>query len=265
VRALRLPGSIHPLAASLAAALLLPLLLAVGPAGAAAQRAVALEDPPEATAAQADPAVYRAGMAARGMRILVSTGERRLLLMADRDTLLDVPVAVGMGTGFEFEGREYQFETPTGRRRVRGKEQNPVWTPPDWHYKERALQLGLELVRLKEGDRVELEDGSVIVVEDGQVGRINQFGNFRAFDPGLEIIFDGRIFMPPFGTAQRRVPDALGPYKLDMGDGYLIHGTHLFNEESIGLPVSHGCVRMNNSDLDRLYYMVETGTPVYIF
>ena len=59
--------------------------------------------------------------------------------------------------------------------------------------------------------------------------------------------------------------DALGPYKLDMGDGYLIHGTHIYNEDSIGDAVSHGCVRMENSDLERLYYMVEPGTPVFIF
>jgi hypothetical protein len=236
------------------------------PAVAAAQQAAAAPDAREAgAAAPADPAVHRAAMAHRGMKILVSINERRLMLMADRDTLLDVAVAVGMGTGFEFEGREYHFETPTGRRRVLAREQNPVWTPPDWHYKERALELGLELVRLADGDRVQLEDGSHIVVQDGQVGRINEFGNFWAFTPGVEIIFDGRIYMPPFGTAQRRIPDALGPYKLDLGNGYLIHGTHMFNEESVGLPVSHGCVRMNNSELDRLYYMVETGTPVFIY
>ena len=61
------------------------------------------------------------------------------------------------------------------------------------------------------------------------------------------------------------MPDALGPFKLDMGGGYLIHGTHIYNEDSIGAAVSHGCVRMNNDDLDRLYHLVETGVPVFIF
>lgn len=216
-------------------------------------------------AAQANPRVYRAGLAHRGMKILVSTTERRLLLMVGRDTLMDVPVAVGMGTGFEFEGREYLFRTPTGRRQVLAKEPNPIWTPPDWHYKERALQMGLELVRMEAGRRYELDDGSHLEIRDGQVGRVNHYGNFWPFEPGTEIVFDGRIYMPPFGTVQRRIPDALGPYKLDMGSGYLIHGTHIFNEESIGMAVSHGCVRMNNSDLDRLYFMVEPGTPVFIY
>jgi lipoprotein-anchoring transpeptidase ErfK/SrfK len=64
---------------------------------------------------------------------------------------------------------------------------------------------------------------------------------------------------------QRAVPDALGPYKLDTGDGYLIHGTNIFNEESIGDAVSHGCVRMSNEDLEKLYPMVPVGTRVFIF
>jgi hypothetical protein len=241
------------------------VLLAL-PAPARAQQPVAHDRPAaDPAAAQANPDIYRAALAHRGMRIMVSTNERRLLLVSRRDTLMDVSVAVGMGTGFEFEGRRYHFETPTGRRTVLAKERDPVWTPPDWHYKERALQLGLELVRLEPDARVELADGSFIVVQDGQVGRLNQYEHFWPFIPGIEIIFDGRIYMPPLGTAQRRIPDALGPYKLDMGNGYLIHGTHMFNEESVGEPVSHGCVRMNNTDLDRLYYMVEAGTPVFIY
>lgn len=213
----------------------------------------------------ADPAVYRAAQSYRGTKILVSTNERRLRLVSGRDTLLDVPVGIGKGENFEYEGRRFRFETPTGRRRVLAKVENPVWTVPDWHYMEKATYRGLELVRLKDGDEIELEDGSTLAVKDGQVGRVNQFGNFWAFTPGTEIIFDGKIFMPPFGTEQRKVPEALGPYKLDMGDGYLLHGTNPFNEETIGGAVSHGCVRLSNEHIDRLYHLVETGTAVFIY
>jgi lipoprotein-anchoring transpeptidase ErfK/SrfK len=270
LRITNLPHSAAVAAAAgpLASLVVIVVVALLVPAMATAQDPAATfnaQQSPAAVPGPADPAVHRAALAFRGMKIMVSTNERRLLLVTSRDTLLDVAVAVGMGSGFEFEGRRYHFETPTGRRRVLAKEQDPVWTPPDWHYKERALELGLDLVRLNDDDQAELEDGSFIIVRDGQVGRVNEFGNFWAFTPGTEIIFDGRIFMPPFGTAQRRIPDALGPYKLDLGNGYLIHGTHMFNEESVGLPVSHGCVRMNNADLDRLYYMVETGTPVFIY
>jgi lipoprotein-anchoring transpeptidase ErfK/SrfK len=32
----------------------------------------------------------------------------------------------------------------------------------------------------------------------------------------------------------------------------------------LGVPVSHGCVRMSNDDLIRLFDRVEVGTPVMI-
>ena len=114
------------------------------------------------------------------------------------------------------------------------KTPDPVWTPPEWHYYEKAAKKGLEAVRLEVGDTITLEDGSILAVTDSTIGRINQFGHFAEITPGVEIIFDGRIFIPPLTFPQRRVPDALGPFKLDMGDGYLIHGTHYYNEESIG-------------------------------
>lgn len=199
-----------------------------------------------------------------GSRIVVSIDKRWLWLIMEGDTLLSAPVAVGMNRGFEFAGRSFHFKTPRGRRTILRKETDPVWTVPEWHYYERARQQGLEVVQLEADSRVDLSDGTVLVVRGNDVGRINHFGNFWPFTPGNEIIFDGRIFVPPLNTQQRRVPDALGPYKLDMGNGYLIHGTHIYNEQSVGRAVSHGCVRMTNEDLERLYWMVEPGTVVEI-
>src|SRR5690606_8260596 len=213
----------------------------------------------------ANPSVYREAKAYRGAKIMVSTNERRLLLVVGRDTLMDAPIGIGMGKDFEYQGRKFRFETPTGRRKVLAKAEDPVWTVPDWHYMEKASHRGLELVRLQEGDEIELSDGSLLVVRDGHVGRVNHFGNFWPFTPGMEIIFDGKIFMPPFSTAQRKVPEALGPYKLELGDGYLIHGTNPFNEGTVGGAVSHGCIRLTNEDLDRLYHLVEVGTPVFMY
>ena len=60
-------------------------------------------------------------------------------------------------------------------------------------------------------------------------------------------------------------PANWGPYKLDLGDGYLLHGTNPFNEGTVGGAVSHGCVRLTNADIDRLYHMVDTGTTVFIY
>jgi len=203
---------------------------------------------------------------ALGRRILVSIEDRRLWLVDGTDTLLTAPVAVGMGRDFTYDGRNYHFGTPRGQRRVLAKAADPIWQVPEWHYYEKAATLGLsEVVRLKPDDHILLSDSSVLEVRGDEVGRVNQFGNFAAFTPGTEIIFDGRMYIPPANTAQRKVPDALGPYKLDTGNGYLIHGTHPYNEETIGEAVSHGCVRMDNDDLARLYRQVPRGTPVIIY
>ena len=254
---------------SLMAVLLLAVAAAAGlgpvPAAGRASAALLQLDAPAVMPADSDGvAVLRAADRIRGAKILVSTKQRWLWFVVAKDTLLSVPVAVGMNSDFVYEDKKFHFSTPIGRRKVLKKEEQPIWTVPEWHYMEKAKARDLELVRLRAGSKIELEDGSTLVVKGDQVGRVNQFGNFWAFTPGTEIVFDGKIFMPPFGTAQRRVPDALGPYKLDLGDGYLIHGTHVYNEESIGQAVSHGCVRMNNDDLTRLYELVAVGTVVEI-
>jgi lipoprotein-anchoring transpeptidase ErfK/SrfK len=206
---------------------------------------------------------WRAALEASGERIVVSRDARQLWLMRGDSVVLIAPVAVGRDTIFRYGGQEWDFNTPTGRMRVLGKEETPVWVPPNWHYYEKAVERGLEPVHLRSGQRVTLSDSTVIEVRRKEVGRVNRYGNWTAFTPGGEIIFDGKIFVPPIGSPQRRIPDVLGTHRLILGDGYLIHGTP--EEDSIGEWASHGCVRMLNSDVERLYGSVKVGTPVYVY
>jgi lipoprotein-anchoring transpeptidase ErfK/SrfK len=46
------------------------------------------------------------------------------------------------------------------------------------------------------------------------------------------------------------------------GGEYAIHGTN--NPGSVGGFVSHGCIRMHNSDIRQLFSMVSVGTPVIV-
>jgi lipoprotein-anchoring transpeptidase ErfK/SrfK len=78
-----------------------------------------------------------------------------------------------------------------------------------------------------------------------------------------EIVFDGTLFVPPFGTANRRIAGELGRYKLDLGDGYLLHGTR--DADSVGGASTHGCLRLRADNLELLYRGVPVGTDVYIF
>lgn len=55
----------------------------------------------------------------------------------------------------------------------------------------------------------------------------------------------------------------LGDYALAIGDGYLIHGT--IYKRFLGMPVTHGCVRLNDEDLEVIYNTLNIGSKVYIF
>ncbi|MEJ2503769.1 MAG: L,D-transpeptidase [Gemmatimonadota bacterium] len=213
--------------------------------------------------AQGAPSVHAAADPDR--KIMVSLQERRLWLVENGDTVFTAPIAIGKGGVFTFAGRRYEFHTPTGQRRILAKLEDPDWVPPDWHYYEKAVARGLEPVHLEEGDRYELSDSTFIEVRGNEIGRINRWGYYHPFTPGSEIIFDDKIFIPPLDSPQRKIPDALGPVKLSLGDGYLIHGTHRYNQQSIGEAASHGCIRMNNEDVAHLAGIVDVGTPVVIY
>jgi hypothetical protein len=220
--------------------------------------------PVEAAPTAAGSAKYwKAALAAKGTRVVVSTGLRALWILRDSTVVYRAPIAVGMHKPFAYAGKSYDFKTPIGKRTVKAKATNPLWSPPDWHYFEKAVDQNLEPVRLKAKKKYPLSDGTHIEVRGNEVGRVNQFDNFWPFSPGSEIIFDGKIFIPPFGTRQRQVSEILGTHKLELGDGYMIHGTN--EDTSIGAAVSHGCVRMYNEDVAEVYAMVPQGTAVYIY
>ena len=69
--------------------------------------------------------------------------------------------------------------------------------------------------------------------------------------------------IPPPDDPSRLVSGELGAYLLNLGDGYLIHGTK--DEKILGRPASHGCVRLGADDLKFLYDHVPIGTRVFIF
>ena len=69
--------------------------------------------------------------------------------------------------------------------------------------------------------------------------------------------------VPPPDDPSRMVSGELGAYVMNLGDGYLIHGTK--REELLGRPASHGCVRVGAMDLEKLYQSIPNGTRVFIF
>ena len=199
--------------------------------------------------------------------IVVSIEEHRLWYRQGGTVLFEAGVATGSGKVLERTGDDahWRFETPRGRLSVISKETEPVWVPPDWHYIEQAQKRGLGIVKLDRGQRLPAPGGGVISVAGSDVvitsadGRVSPL---TAAD-GREIVAGGNIIIPPFGTNQRKYKDVLGTHRLNIGDGYALHGTN--NPESIGRSVSHGCVRLRNEDIARLYEIVQVGTPVFIY
>ena len=200
--------------------------------------------------------------------IVVSTGERELWYKKGEDVLFHTQVATGSGKTLVREGGGddvWKFETPRGRLSVISKEEDPVWAPPDWHYVEQARKRGASLVRLERGQSLASSDGSVVTVSGNEVVRRSADGSQTTLSAtdGREIIVDGKLVVPPLGTTQRRYEGVLGTRRLNLGNGYALHGTN--QPDSIGRAVSHGCVRLRNEDIEKLYDMVTVGTPVYIY
>lgn len=69
--------------------------------------------------------------------------------------------------------------------------------------------------------------------------------------------------VPPQGHSSRREANVLGDYALTLGDGYMIHGT--LYQRLIGSPVTHGCVRMLDDDLETVYKTLPVGSKVFIY
>lgn len=55
----------------------------------------------------------------------------------------------------------------------------------------------------------------------------------------------------------------LGDYALNLGNGYLIHGT--LYQRLLGMPVTHGCIRLGDDDLKTVYSTLQLGAKVYIY
>lgn len=199
--------------------------------------------------------------------LVVSIAERRVWYKLGDSVIFTAQVATGSGKQLVVNGgnKVLRFETPRGRFLVTRRDSAPAWIPPEWHFQEQANKRNLGLVQLARGTPIPLKDGGQITVVGNDVVRLAKDGSTETLkaEDGREIVADGKIVIPPFGTNQRKYPGVLGSHRLYLGDGYALHGTNV--PSSIGQAVSHGCVRLRNEDIAHLYDIVSVGTPVYIY
>lgn len=132
---------------------------------------------------------------------------------------------------------------------------------------------------LRRGGEVRLEavvstGSGTVLRESGGAGRTWTFdtppGRFRVLaerpnpvwtKPDWAFLEEGR--QPPASLAERREKGSLGEWALDLGDGYMIHGT--LYERLLGRPITHGCVRVGRDDLRAIAAAASPGTPVFIY
>jgi lipoprotein-anchoring transpeptidase ErfK/SrfK len=212
--------------------------------------------------------------------IFVSTAENKVYVRRDGQTVFDAVASTGKGTTLAVDGRTMIFDTPIGKFKVVSKEENPQWVPPDWHYIEHARKHGMRVVRLERGQSIDAGTGSpagsgdgvwswfgsdsrrVMKVKGDQVV-IDEGGYEHPLPPGEMIYAGDTVVIPPVGTAPRKFDKVLGHYRLNLGDGYALHGTQ--ETTQLGQSVSHGCVRLGDADIERLYQMANVGDEVIIY
>lgn len=80
--------------------------------------------------------------------------------------------------------------------------------------------------------------------------------------PDWAFIEDGEPVPPP-GFPKRDEEGVLGDYSLHFGNGYMIHGT--LYQRFLGLPVTHGCIRLSDEDLKIVYKTLDYGSFVFVY
>lgn len=185
--------------------------------------------------------------------ITVSTTENKVYARRDGQLVFEAICSTGSNSTLVTSGGTKVFRTPIGRFRVRSKEENPKWVPPDWHYVEEAQKNRLGLVHLQRGQNI-----GGLTVSGTEV-----LDNGFPLPEGSLIVRGGAVVIPPIGTRPRQFPEVLGTHRLNLGDGYALHGTQAVSQ--LGRNVSHGCVRLHNDDIAQLFAMANVGDEVIIY
>lgn len=122
-----------------------------------------------------------------------------------------------------------------------------------------VIKLGERRVRVYQGEQLK----TTYPIAVGKPGWETPVGSYTVMqmveNPYWEHPWTGEVFKPG--------PDnPLGSHWIGFwtdGNNYIgFHGTP--NEDSVGQPASHGCIRMYNQDILALFSMVEMGTPVIV-
>jgi L,D-transpeptidase ErfK/SrfK len=80
--------------------------------------------------------------------------------------------------------------------------------------------------------------------------------------PDWAFIEEGKP-VPPQNSPERFESGVLGDYALYFGNGYMLHGT--LYKRLLGMPVTHGCVRLDDDSLEAIFKSLKIGSRVFIY
>jgi L,D-transpeptidase ErfK/SrfK len=133
-------------------------------------------------------------------------------------------------------------------------------------------------ISLLEGGKVIAQDkcstGSGLALTETSGKRTWTFETPRGYFPALSKVTNPVWVRPdwafveegaaiPKDRASRAVSNVLGDYAIAFGDGYFIHGT--LYTRMLGTNVTHGCIRVDDDTLEKLYRTARHGTPIWIY
>lgn len=124
---------------------------------------------------------------------------------------------------------------------------------PGEHQSSGCTPRGKHYVRAMVGERAPLNAVFVARRPTGEVYSPELAGQF----PGRDWILSRILWLCGLETGKNR-----GPGVDSFRRFIYIHGTP--DSEPMGVPRSHGCIRMRNTDVVDLYARVRPGTPVFI-
>ncbi len=166
--------------------------------------------------------------------------------------------------------------SPDSKGRINGLQRKLRRIAPSDNYI--VIDSGKNILYLKKGDTLLLEatvscgSGNVLQEPDGNRRWIfdTPKGVFAVTSkikdpswrkPDWAFIEEGKAI--PENPKDRIEEGVLGEYALGFGDGYFIHGT--LYTRLLGRNVTHGCIRVGDGDLKKLFREVKMGALIFIY
>jgi L,D-transpeptidase ErfK/SrfK len=116
------------------------------------------------------------------------------------------------------------------------------------------------------GNGMELTDGSgkrswTFDTPRGYFSILSKVTNPVWYRPDWSYVEEGAPI--PKNRSNRAEANVLGDYALAFGNGFFIHGT--LYTRLLGANVTHGCIRIDDDLLKKVYTTAQPGTPIWIY